>query len=118
MEYVHSPVAVNATLQCSVNSSQLTWEVDHLLFNGEDSTILESRGIYLVGKMTTLTGLTLSSVSVAGHIDVNNNTLVCCTSLENRQTRSSCTTVIIYGKTSLAPIIISIKAMQLLIAAN
>ena len=46
-DYTYSPVGVNATLECRVSNSDLSWEVDNLCF-GSQSTTLKSnqRRIY------------------------------------------------------------------------
>ena len=46
-EFVYSPVGVNATIQCGVNSTVLTWYIDELsLADPVQRPVLHSRGIF------------------------------------------------------------------------
>ena len=96
-EFVYSPVGVNATLHCAVNSSILAWFIDDTLTFGNLAQRLELRyrGIYQSGPTTSADGITVSSVTVYGDSE-NNNIRFCCQSFVNGL-KENCTTVIIYG---------------------
>ena len=94
-DFVYSPVGVNATLHCAVNVSHLVWTVDDFNF-AEFCRLLNSRGIFQ-SKMA-FNGILSSNITIAGYIDTNNNTRVCCRSLvEEQLINQSCTTLVIYG---------------------
>ena len=93
-DFVYSPVGVNATLHCAVNVSHLVWTVDDFNF-AEFCRLLNSRGIFQ-SKMA-FNGILSSNITIAGYIDTNNNTRVCCRSLVEEQFNQSCTTLVIYG---------------------
>ena len=96
-EFVYSPVGVNATLHCAVNSTILTWFIDGTLTFDSLAQKLElhSRGIYQSGPTTSMDGITVSDVTVYGNSE-NNNRRICCQSFVNGL-KENCTTVIIYG---------------------
>ena len=93
-DFVYSPVGVIATLHCAVNVSHLVWKVDDFNF-AEFGPLLNLRGIFQI-KMA-FKGILSSNITIAGHIDTNNNTRVCCRSLVEEQFNQSCTTLVIYG---------------------
>ena len=95
-DYTYSPVGVNATLECTVSSNDLSWEVDNLHFEGY-STILNKRGIYQSEQTASSEGLS-SVLLVLGNMTVNNGSEVCCQTLVRRSLADICTTLIIYGK--------------------
>ena len=96
-EFVYSPVGVNATLHCAVNSTILAWSIDdRLTFESLVQKVeLHSRGIYQSGPTTSTDGITVSDVTVYGDSE-NNNIRICCQSFVNGL-KENCTTVIIYG---------------------
>ena len=98
-EYVYSPVNDNATLHCTVNNSDLVWEVDGLVLdNLVQGRQLNARGIFQSGA----DGVTSSSVIVFGSRELNNNTRICCQSYVN-ELKETCTTLIVYGKVNTFP---------------
>ena len=97
-EFVYSQVDVNATLNCTVNSTKLKWTVDDLNF-AEFGAVLHSRGIFQSQQSCT-NGITGSVIIIIGDIDINNNTRVCCRSLVGVVLLETCTTLIIYGMIS------------------
>ena len=98
-QFVYSPVEVNATLNCAVNNTSLSWDVDELTFDIDNRRdILISRGIFQ--STNTIGAIIQSTLTVYGDIDVNNNTKICCQYLERIVIRESCTTLVIYGKLS------------------
>ena len=68
---VHSPIDVNATLHCVVNSSELEWNIDGLNFESS----LE--GQIFQGPTMSIEGITNSSVIIFGDM-MNNGTMICC----------------------------------------
>ena len=96
-EHVYSPVNVNATLHCTVNNSDLVWEVDGLVLdNLVQGRQLNARGIFQSGPIIPSVGVTSSSVIVFGSRELNNNTRICCQSFVN-ELKENCTTLIVYG---------------------
>ena len=96
-QFVYSPVDVNATLHCAVNSTFLTWDVDGFSFdNAFERHILNSRGVFQI--TFTTEDLSNSTLTVYCDIDVNNNIRICCETNEGLMRRESCTTLIIYGR--------------------
>ena len=90
---VHSPIDVNATLHCVVNSSELEWNIDGLNFESS----LEGHQLYLrqIFQEPTMSieGITNSSVIIFGDM-MNNGTMICCLGEDLIKT---CTVLIIYG---------------------
>ena len=82
--------SINATLHCAVNVSHLVWTVNDLNF-AEFGHQLNLRGIFQ--SKVTFDGILLSNITIAGYIDTNNNTRVCCRSLVEEQFNQSCTTL-------------------------
>ena len=97
-KFVYFPVDVNATLHCAVNSTNLVWVVDSIFLNSEaHRLIFDSRGIFQNGIRTSSDGVTASSVTIFGNIELNNNKRICCHSVVMLEIRENCTTLIIYG---------------------
>ena len=99
-EYVYSrtPVIVNATIHCSVNNTNLAWEVDRLALDSPSQGVqLNSRGIFQRGPTVSSDGVTSSSVIVFSSRKFNNNTRICCQSFVN-ELKENCTALIVYGK--------------------
>ena len=97
-EFVYSPVDVNATLHCTVNNTNLVWEVTGLSLDSPvQGPHLNSRGIFQSGPIISSDGVTSSSVIVFGSRELNNNTRICCQSFVN-EPKDNCTTLIVYGK--------------------
>ena len=97
-DYIYSPIGENATLECTVSSDDLSWEVDDLHFESY-STILNERGIIQSANEQTTSSEGLSSVLlVLGNMAENNDSKVCCLTLVRRSLADICTTLIIYGK--------------------
>ena len=95
-EFVYSPVDVNATLYCAVNTTNLFWIVDDLNFDVSfDRNRLHSRGIFR--SPATSEGTMESVVKVFGNTETNNNIQICCKSFLGSQRQQTCTTLIIYG---------------------
>ena len=94
-DYTYSPAGVNATLECTVSSNDLSWEIDKLRFESYNS-ILNERGIFQ-SKQTASTDLS-SVLLVFGNMAENNGSKVCCETLVRRSLVDICTTRIIYGK--------------------
>ena len=60
---------------------------------------LHSRQIFQTDPIISSDGVTKSSVTVFGNLDVNNNSGICCQiQLENTEFEEMCTTLILYGK--------------------
>ena len=103
-EFVYSPVDVNVTLHCAVNSMELLWEVDDLNFYSPFHIHrLHSRGIFQTEAVTSSTGVTKSNVTVVGNLAENNGSEFCCQSLRDSVSdiEQECTILIIYGKKNL-----------------
>ena len=100
-EFVYSPVGINATLHCAVNSTILAWFIDDRLTfeNPSQKLVPHSRGIYQSGPTTSMNGLKVSSVTVYGDSE-NNNIRICCQSFVN-ELQENCTTLVIYGIKSM-----------------
>ena len=97
-EHVYSPVYVNATLHCTVNNTNLAWEVDGYTFDSPvQGRQLYSRGIFQSGSIISSDGVTSSSVIVFGSRELNNNTRICCQSFVE-EIKENCTILIVYGK--------------------
>lgn len=96
-EFVYSPVGVNATLHCAVNSTILTWSIDDRLTfeNPAQKLVLDSKEIYRSGPTISTDGIMVSSVTVYGKSE-NNNTRICCQTNVNGL-KENCTTVIWYN---------------------
>ena len=95
---MYSPVGVNATIYCAVNNTILFWNID-MLFFAIHGGILNSRHIFQSKQVTSLAGVTRSSVTVFGSSMVNNDSRICCQSLvENNEIDETCTTLILYGR--------------------
>ena len=97
---VYSPIDVNATLQCVVNSSELEWEIDGLNFESSfNRRQLHSRQIIFEGLTSTSGGITTSSVIIFGDIIRNNGTMICCQVFPRSRMDplSACTVLIVYG---------------------
>ena len=93
---VHSPIDVNTTLHCVVNSSELEWDIDGLNFESSlEGHRLQLKQIFPGPKMT-LEGITASSVIIFGDIR-NNGTMICCQVLLGEDLIETCTVLIIYG---------------------
>ena len=76
-EHVYSPVNVNATLHCTVNNTNLAWEVDGLALDSPvERSQLNSRRIFQSGPIVPSDGVTLSSVIVFCSRELNNNTRI------------------------------------------
>ena len=102
-EFVYSPVGVNATLQCAVSNAELVWAIDfpEPLFFGHHSRVLNSRGIFQNGDINTSSdGVTISSITVFGNREMNNNTRICCQAIMGTMLPQNCTKLIIYGMTN------------------
>ena len=102
-EFVYSPVNVDVTIHCAVNSATLTWGIDQdLVFDEIGRVILQQRGIQQYRDNTTREGVTASTVVITGNKEINNQTHVCCRTLVMSDDISTqvmmCTTVILYGK--------------------
>ena len=99
-EFVYSPVDVNATLHCTVNNTDLSWDIDTLNFENSVGRLrLHSRGIFQTEPVTSSAGVTTSFVTVLGRVPVNNNSRICCQSVvDNRELHVNHTTLIFYGK--------------------
>ena len=99
-DFVYSPVDVNATFYCAVNSSNVLWVVNMLAFDSNlQRQTLHSRQIFQTEPVTSSDGVTRSSVTVFGNLAVINNSRICCQSqLENKEFVAQCTTLILYGK--------------------
>ena len=95
-DYTYSPVGVNATLECTVSSNDLSWEIDKLRFESYNS-ILNERGIFQSEQTASSEGLS-SVLLVLGNITENNGSKVCCETLVRRSLVDICTTLIFYGK--------------------
>ena len=96
-EFVYSPVGANATLQCAVNNTILTWVVDGLsLDNPVHKPVLNSRGILQSEATTSMDGTTASSLIVLSNRKLN-NARICCHFFAN-ELKENCTTLVIYGK--------------------
>ena len=94
-EFVYSPVDINATLHCAVNNTNLFWIIDGLNFDIEIArNLLHSREIFWTP--ATSEGIMESAVTVFGNTETNNNTQICCLTLQRSQ-EQACTTLIIYG---------------------
>ena len=97
-EFVYSPVEINATIHCAIDSTMLAWEVDGLNFDSEfKRDELHLRGIFQNGPHASSSGVTTSNVIVFGNIHMNSNIRICCESLVNGELTKNCTTLIIYG---------------------
>ena len=93
---VHSPIDVNATLHCVVNSSELEWGIDGSNFASSlEGRLLHLRQIFL-GPTMSLEGITTSSVIIFGDIR-NNGTMICCQVFLGEDLFKTCTVLIIYG---------------------
>ena len=100
-EFVYSPVGVNATLQCAVNGTTLTWIVDGLsLADPVQRPVLNSRGIFQSRPTASVDGVTASSLTVIGNRELKNNRRICCQVFAN-EFKENCTTFVLYGKTNL-----------------
>ena len=101
---MYSPVNVDATIQCAVNSATSIWQIDHDLVFGDDidRVFLQQRGIRQYRENSTSEGVTASTVIISGNRDINNQTYVCCRTLvmsDNLPMQvMMCTTLILYGK--------------------
>ena len=108
-EFVYSPVGVNTTLHCAVNSTILGWVVyinstDTLTFgNPAQKPVLDSRGIFQSG-LTTSADVTASTVTVVGNRELNNHTQICCQSFMFGL-KQKCVILIIYGNNTFIEII-------------
>ena len=97
---MYSPIGVNATLHCVVNSSELEWNIDDFNFHSPlEGRQLHSREIY-EGSSTTLGGITTSSVIILGDIAGNNGTTICCQASLRQELEliKVCTVLIVYGR--------------------
>ena len=93
---VYSPIDVNATLHCVVNSAELAWEIDGSNIEAPiERRQLNLRQIY-EGATTTSGDTTYSSVIIFGSIR-NNGTMVCCQVLQGWDLIKACTVLIVYG---------------------
>ena len=94
--FVYSPVDVNATFLCAVNNTHILLVVNMLAFDSlSHRRTLFSRQIFRAEAVTSSDGVTRSSVTVFGNLDVNNNSRICCQSqLENNEFVTQCTTLI------------------------
>ena len=82
-DFVYSPVNVNATIHCTVNNTNLVWEVDGLALDSNvQGPQLHARGLFQ-SETTSLDGVAESSVIVFGNQELNNNTKICCQSFVN-----------------------------------
>ena len=104
-ENVYFPIDTNATLHCEVNQTSPLWlittgDTQYVLQVEEHRNILRSRGIFQVRGMTSLVGVTVSSLIVFGDV-INNNTKVCCQAFVGTNMEENCTTLTIYGKLSM-----------------
>ena len=96
-EHVYSPVNVNAALHCTVNNTNLAWEVDGLAFGSDvQRPQLHLRGIFQSGPIVSSDGVTSSSVIVL-NFGSRELTRICCQSFVN-ELKENCTTLIVYGK--------------------
>ena len=102
-EFVYTPVEINATIHCAVNSTFLYWIVDEFNFDIEHTrAVLHSRGIFQTTN-TSSDGVTTSHVIVFGNTEMNNNTRLCCRSLMELDLEEACTHLIIYGMEHAMP---------------
>ena len=101
-EFVYSPIGVNATLHCAVNSTNLLWVIDMRNFDVNiERDSLHSRGIYRRPPIETSEGIMESVVTVSGSKKRNNNTHICCRSYLGSEFEQACTILIIYGMVSI-----------------
>ena len=99
-EHVYFSVGVNATLHCTVNNTNLAWDVDGLALDSSVQGLqLNSKGIFQSEPIISMTsdGVTSSSVIVFDSRELNNNTRICCQIFVN-ELKEACTTLIVYGK--------------------
>ena len=101
-EFMYSPVGVNATIHCAVNSTILEWTIhvgdsDLSFSNRAEKPDLDLRGIFQSGLSTSADGIRSSSVILAGSRQKNNDTKICCQSNLNGL-KENCTTLVLYGK--------------------
>ena len=94
---VYSPIDVNTTLHCVVNSAELEWEIDGLNFKSSINTHwLNVDRIYEGATTTSESGdTTYSSVIIFG--DTNNGTMICCQVLQGLHVMKAYTVLIVYG---------------------
>ena len=94
---MHSPVGVNATLNCVVDTRFFFWSINGDNYNTETESSLNPRRIYFRIAPPTSDGITESYMKVFGDREVNNNISICCRSLMGTTFNEACTTLIIYG---------------------
>lgn len=103
---MYSPIDMNTTSHCVVNSSELEWDIDDLRFvSSFQRRQLHSRQIF-EGPTTTLGGIINSSVIIFGNITRNNDTIICCVALLGQDPIVSCTVLIVYGMDNMFAVLV------------
>ena len=94
---VYSPIDVNTTLHCVVNSSELEWEINGSNFKSSfRRQQLNLRHIYEGPEQTSGDTTTYSSVIIFGNIR-NNGTMICCQVFQRQDLIQACTVLFVYG---------------------
>ena len=101
-EFVYSPVGINATIHCALNSTILGWaiHIDNQVLSFShlaQKPDLDTRGIFQSEETTLSDSVRSSTVIVNGSRLENNNTRICCQTNVNGL-KENCTTLVLYGK--------------------
>ena len=103
---VYSPIDVNATIYCVVNSSELEWDIDGYRFvSSFERRQLHSRQIF-EGPMTTLGSIINSSVIIFSNITSNNGIMICCQAFLREDPIAACTVLIVYGMDNMFAVLV------------